>query len=140
MSGEAAPRRPRIGESDRRREEQTVALDLIVGPPNSNRAGAVLDRLRGALDRDPVLVVPTGDDIVRFERELCAEGVPQVGATIRTFASLFDEIAGLTATPVPPRLSPPQRLALVRAAIASTDLRVLRRSSARRASRPLWTP
>ncbi len=64
-----------------------MALDLIVGPPNSNRAGAVLDRLRGALDRDPVLVVPTGDDIVRFERELCAEGVPQVGATIRTFAS-----------------------------------------------------
>ena len=106
-----------------------MALDLIVGPPNSNRAGAVLDRLRGALDRDPVLVVPTGDDIVRFERELCAQGVPQVGATIRTFASLFDEIAGLTATPVPPRLSPPQRLALVRAAVASTDLRVLRRSS-----------
>ncbi len=106
-----------------------MPLDLIVGPPNSNRAGAVLDRLRGALDRDPVLVVPTGDDIVRFERELCAQGVPQVGATIRTFASLFDEIAGLTATPVPPRLSPPQRLALVRAAVASTDLRVLRRSS-----------
>ena len=107
-----------------------MALELIVGPPNSNRAGAVLERLREALDRDPVLVVPTGDDIVRFERDLCAGGVPQVGATIRTFASLFDEIAGLTATPVPPRLSPPQRLALVRAAVASTDLRLLRRSSA----------
>ena len=106
-----------------------MALELIVGPPNSNRAGAVLDRLRGALDRDPVLVVPTGDDIVRFERDLCADGGAQVGATIRTFGSLFDEIAGLTATPVPPRLSPPQRLALVRAAVASTDLRVLRRSS-----------
>ena len=106
-----------------------MALELIVGPPNSNRAGAVLERLREAIDHDPVLVVPTGDDIVRFERDLCAEGVPQVGATIRTFASLFDEIAGLTATPVPPRLSPPQRLALVRAAIASTDLRLLRRSS-----------
>ena len=106
-----------------------MALELIVGPPNSNRAGAVLERLREALDLDPVLVVPTGDDIVRFERDLCADGA-QVGATIRTFASLFDEIAGLTAIPVPPRLSPPQRLALVRAAVTSTELRVLRRSSA----------
>ena len=106
-----------------------MPLDLIVGPPNSNRAGAVLERVRAELDRDPVLVVPTGDDIVRFERDLCADGTPQVGATIRTFTSLFEEIAGLTATPVPPRLSPPQRLALVRAAVASTDLRVLNRSS-----------
>lgn len=106
-----------------------MALELIVGPPNSNRAGAVLERLRGALDRDPVLVVPTADDIARFERDLCAGGQAQIGATIRTFGSLFDEIAGLTATPVPPRLSPPQRLALVRAAVASTDLRLLRRSS-----------
>jgi ATP-dependent helicase/DNAse subunit B len=106
-----------------------VALELIVGPPHSNRAGEVLARLRSALDRDPLLVVPTGDDIVRFERELCEGGAPQVGVTIRTFGSLFDEIAGITATPVPPRLSPPQRLALVRAATASAELRVLRRSS-----------
>ena len=106
-----------------------MALELIVGPPNSNRAGEVLARLRSALDRDPLLVVPTGDDIVRFERDLCAQGAPQVGATIRTFGSLFDEIAQITAIPVPPRLSPPQRLALVRAATASTELRVLRRSA-----------
>ena len=106
-----------------------MALDLIIGPPNSSRAGAVLSRMRSALDREPVLIVPTGDDIARFERDLCADGTPEVGATIRTFGSLFDEIAGLTATPVPPRLTPPQRLALVRAAIASTGLRVLRRSS-----------
>ncbi len=106
-----------------------MALELIVGPPNSNRAREVLARLRAALDRDPLLIVPTGDDIARFERDLCGEGGPQIGATIRTFGSLFDEIASITATPVPPRLSPPQRLALVRAAIASTDLRLLGRSS-----------
>jgi ATP-dependent helicase/DNAse subunit B len=106
-----------------------MALDLIVGPPNSNRAGVVLERLRASLDREPLLVVPTGDDIVRFERDLCLEGAPEVGATIKTFGSLFDEIARLTATPVPPRLSPPQRLALIRAATASTPLRLLRRSA-----------
>lgn len=105
-----------------------MSLELIVGPPNSNRAGAALDRVRECLDSDPLLLVPTGDDIVRFERDLCSEG-PLVGATIRTFGSLFDEIARLTATPVPPRLSAPQRLALVRAAISAEDLRVLRRSA-----------
>ena len=65
-----------------------MSLDLIVGPPNSNRAGVALERLRSELDRDPLLVVPTGDDIVRFERDLCEGGTSQVGATIRTFGSL----------------------------------------------------
>ncbi len=104
-------------------------LELIVGPPNSGRAGEILDRLRSALARDPLLVVPTGDDIARFERDLCRGERPAIGATIRTFSSLTDEIATATATPVPPALTPPQRLALIRAATASTPLRVLKRSS-----------
>ena len=49
-----------------------MSLELIVGPPNSGRAGAVLDRFGAALERDPLLVVPTSDDVDRFERELCA--------------------------------------------------------------------
>ena len=87
------------------------------------------------LDRDPLLIVPTGDDIARFERDLCADGRPSIGATIRTFASLTDEIAATTAARVPPALTPPQRLALIRAATAATpvqDARAARR--ARRAS------
>jgi ATP-dependent helicase/DNAse subunit B len=106
-----------------------MSLELIVGPPNSGRAGEILDRLRSALERDPLLVVPTGDDIARFERDLCRGDRPAIGATIRTFSSLTDEIATATATPVPPALTPPQRLALIRAASASTPLRVLGRSS-----------
>ena len=70
-----------------------MSLQLIVGPPNSGRAGEILTRLRAALDRDPLLVVPTGDDIARFERDLCADGHAAIGATIRTFGSLTDEIA-----------------------------------------------
>ena len=77
--------RPRIGESDRQREEQTVALELIVGPPNSNRAGAVLDRLRGAPGPRP----GPGRSHRRRHRPLRARPLrgrgPQVGATIRTF-------------------------------------------------------
>jgi ATP-dependent helicase/DNAse subunit B len=106
-----------------------MALELIVGPPNSGRAGEILARLRASLDRDPLLVVPTGDDIARFERDLCADGSPAIGATIRTFGSLTDEIAAATAAPVAAPLTPPQRLALIRAATAATPLRVLSRSS-----------
>ena len=106
-----------------------MSLQLIVGPPNSGRAGEILTRLRAALDRDPLLVVPTGDDIARFERDLCADGHAAIGATIRTFGSLFDEVAAVTGLAAPPRLSQPQRLALVRAATAATELRLLARSA-----------
>ena len=106
-----------------------MSLQLIVGPPNSGRAGEILTRLRAALDRDPLLVVPTGDDIARFERDLCADGHAAIGATIRTFGSLTDEIALATAADVPPPLTAPQRLALVRAATAATPLRLLSRSA-----------
>ena len=51
-----------------------MSLELIVGPPNSGRAGEILGRLRSALERDPLLIVPTGDDIARFERDLCRGG------------------------------------------------------------------
>ena len=106
-----------------------MSIELIVGPPNSGRAGEVLSRLRAALADDPLLIVPTGDDIARFERDLCADGGARIGATIRTFGSLTDEIALATAADVPPLLSPPQRLALIRAATAAAPLRLLRRSA-----------
>ena len=51
-----------------------MPLNLIHGPPNSGRAGRIRRGLIAVLDRDPVLVVPTLDDVYRFERELCAEG------------------------------------------------------------------
>jgi hypothetical protein len=51
---------------------QRMPLEVIQGPPNSGRAGAILDRFRAVLDSDPVLVVPTGDDVATFERELSA--------------------------------------------------------------------
>ena len=73
--------------------------------------------------------MPTGDDIARFERDLCADGGAAIGATIRTFASLFDEIAVATAASIRACLTQPQRLALIRAAVGATRLSVLRRSS-----------
>ncbi len=106
-----------------------MTLRLIVGPPNSGRAGEVLSGLRSALDKGPLLVVPTGDDVTRFERDLCAGDEPAVGATIRTFGSVFADVVAEAGVALPPRLSPPQRLALVRAAVSAASTRILRRSA-----------
>src|SRR5215217_5580517 len=106
-----------------------MSISVIVGPPNSGRAGVIRERLEAALPSEPVLVVPTADDSARFERELCAGGGALLGASITTFHRLRDEVAGATGAPVRPLLSDAQRLALVRAAVADADLRLLAASA-----------
>ena len=93
-----------------------MPLKLIHGPPNSGRAGLVRRRFVAALERDPVLVVPTVDDVFAFERELCAEGAALGGAAM-TFGALFRTVA--TAGGVPPgaELSPAQRLRAIEVAV-----------------------
>jgi ATP-dependent helicase/DNAse subunit B len=108
-----------------------MAVSVISGPPNSGRAVRVRERLEACLDRDPVLVVPTGDDAARFERELCESAGAVLGVSIRTFASLFEDVARAVAVTLPPPLSAPERLALLGAAITATPLRLLARSAAR---------
>lgn len=109
-------------------------LSLIVGPPNSGKAGAVRSRVEAALARDPVLVVPTFDDTGRFEAELCgaAEAPGAVlGVSIRTFDRLFEDVATATGAGLPPRLTRAQRLHAVRLAIAGSSPEILRRSARR---------
>ena len=62
-----------------------MSLSLVVGPPNAGRAGAILRRFGEALDHDPLLVVPTRDDVDRFERELVAGRRRVLGGSIGTF-------------------------------------------------------
>ena len=69
-----------------------MPLKLIHGPPNSGRAGRIRHGLLAVLDRDPVLVVPTLDDVYAFERELCASGAV-LGADVMTFGGLFRAVA-----------------------------------------------
>ena len=75
-----------------------MPLKLILGPPNSGRAGLVRRRYLDALERDPVLVLPTVDDVFAFERELCGDGAA-LGGTVLTFGALFGQIATAAGSP-----------------------------------------
>ncbi len=109
-----------------------MPLKLIYGPPNSGRAGVVRRDFSAALEHDPLLVVPTVDDVFAFERELSAGGA-LLGGSAMTFGGLFRTV--LTAAGAAPgaELSPAQRLRAVTVAIEARRERLgpLRRSAGR---------
>jgi ATP-dependent helicase/DNAse subunit B len=94
-----------------------MPLKLIHGPPNSGRAGRIRRGLLDVLDRDPVLVVPTLDDVYAFEQELCANGAV-LGADVMTFGGLFGAVATAGGAPPGRVLTPAQRLGAVAAAVS----------------------
>ncbi|HKG34893.1 MAG TPA: PD-(D/E)XK nuclease family protein [Solirubrobacterales bacterium] len=106
-----------------------MSLHLLHGPPNSGRAGHVRRRFAEALPREPILVVPTLDDVFAFERELARDGA-LLGGRVATFEALFGEAAAAAGIAGGPVLTPTQRLRLTREAAARTPLGVLRRSAA----------
>jgi ATP-dependent helicase/DNAse subunit B len=94
-----------------------MPLNLIHGPPHSGRAGLIRRGFAAALDREPILVVPTVDDVYSFERELCEGGAALGGATM-TFGGLFRAVVGAGDSPPAAMLTPAQRLRAVSLAIA----------------------
>ena len=105
-----------------------MPLTLITGPANAAKAGAVLERLRAAAPRDPLLVVPTAADVEHYQRELAASGIV-FGAEVLTFSRLVREIGGRAGLEVRP-LGHVAADRVVRAAIADVGLRALARSAA----------
>src|SRR4051812_2771308 len=104
-----------------------MPLTLITGPANAAKAGAVLERLRAALPRDPVLVVPTSADATHYARELAGAGIV-FGAEVTTFPRLTRDLARRAGV----RTRPLGRLArgqVVRAAIKDTHLSALAASA-----------
>jgi ATP-dependent helicase/DNAse subunit B len=108
-----------------------MPLSLIAGPPNSGRTGAILERFRATASRDPVLVVPTVDDVERFERELTSGGEPVIGASVCTFERLFALVARATGAPAGQALTPTQRRRIAREAVSRAELKLLAASSRR---------
>ena len=109
-----------------------MPLKLIHGPPNSGRAGVVRAGLATALERDPILVVPTVDDVFAFERELSAGGALLGGAAM-TFGGLFRTVLSAAGAPPGAELSGAQRLRAVAVAVERSRERLgpLRRSAGR---------
>ena len=113
-----------------------MGLSIVQGPPNAGRAGVLRRRFTAALGRDPLLVVPTLDDVFNFERELAPAGGALMGGTVTTFGGLFREVGAATGAAPPPELTDEQRLLCVRAATARARPRLLRAS----AERPGFAP
>src|SRR5262249_32425264 len=88
--------------------------------------------LIAVLERDPVLVVPTVDDVYSFERELCQSGAV-LGASVTTFGGLFRIVATAAGAPPGTELTPAQRLGAISLAIAESRGRLgpLERSASR---------
>jgi ATP-dependent helicase/DNAse subunit B len=109
-----------------------VPLNLIQGPPNSGRAGSVRHAFAAVVDRDPILVVPTLDDVFAFEREIC-QGGAALGGSAMTFGGLIRTIATAAGAPPGSELSNAQRLRTIAVAIDSRRGRLgpLRRSAER---------
>lgn len=109
-----------------------MPLKLIHGPPNSGKRGLIRRGFAAALARDPVLVVPTVDDVFSFERELCREGAVLGGAAM-TFGALFRTIATAAGAPPGSELTPAQRLRAIAVAVETIGARLgpLRRSASR---------
>src|SRR3954447_11458587 len=100
-----------------------MPLTLVTGPANSAKAAEVLGGVRAALDREPLLVVPTAADVDRYRREL-AEGGIVFGVRVLRFAELIEEAArraGQTGVP----LGATARDRIVAAVAARTRLDVL---------------
>lgn len=114
-----------------------MSLTVVSGPPGSGREAAVLQRFEAVLDDDPLLVVPTADDVDRLERELCGRGAGGLlGGSVTSFPRLFEEVGAATGATGPPNLSRMQRLWLARAASRTTPLRQLRSSALREGFAP----
>ncbi|MEX2448951.1 MAG: hypothetical protein WD404_09455, partial [Solirubrobacterales bacterium] len=109
-----------------------MSLNLIHGPPNSGRRGLIRGRFSAALDRDPILVVPTVDDVFSFERELCAGGAV-LGGAVMTFRGLFAAVATAAGSPPAAELSAAQRQRTIALAVEERrrSLGPLRRSAGR---------
>src|SRR5437588_5926658 len=70
-----------------------MPLTLLTGPANAGKARALLDAVRRDMARgaEPLLIVPTREDVERYRRELAASSVA-LGVSVRRFDELIEEI------------------------------------------------
>ncbi|HET8673636.1 MAG TPA: PD-(D/E)XK nuclease family protein [Thermoleophilaceae bacterium] len=106
-----------------------MALRLVTGPANSGKAGVLLGAYRARLDEEPILVVPSLEDVEHTQREL-ADGGAVFGTRVVRFKWLFEEIANRAGSRARVA-SALQRELIVEEAVRSLDLQALGRSARR---------
>jgi len=102
-----------------------VPLSLLAGPANAGKVALLLERYLGALDSDPILIVPNRPDVDRAERELLTRAGALVGGSIGTFDDLFERIARGNGTHWPV-ITPAQRTLLLRRIVSGAEGRSAR--------------
>jgi ATP-dependent helicase/DNAse subunit B len=98
-----------------------MALTLLAGPANAGKVALLLDRYLADLAREPVLIVPTGSDVERVERDLLARGGALLGGMIGTFDDVFERIAAGNGA-VKPVAGDAQRSLILRRVVAGARL------------------
>ncbi len=106
-----------------------MALLLVTGPANAEKARVVLERVRAARASAPLLVVPTAPDVERYRRELAEDHDVVLGVRVETFAGLVREVARRAGVPGAP-VGPVARERLIAAAAARAALGPLATSAA----------
>ena len=105
-----------------------MGLALVVGPAKAGKIARLLEGYLGAIERDPVLIVPNRPDVERIERELLARAGALLAGSIGTFDDVFRDLA-LGDAQARPVASDAQRALVARRALAATPLNGLGRSA-----------
>jgi ATP-dependent helicase/nuclease subunit B len=105
-----------------------MTLTLLAGPANAGKVALLLDRYLADLAREPVLIVPTGSDVERVERDLLGRQGALLGGTIATFDDVFASIAARNGASRP-AVGDAQRALLLRRVVAGARLSGFGRSA-----------
>jgi len=105
-----------------------MPLTLLAGPANAGKVSRLLERYRGALTEDPILIVPNRSDVEPVERELLEATGALLGGSIGTFDDVFEQI-GRSDLETAPLVTDVQRRLLLRRVVEDATPDPLRPSA-----------
>lgn len=108
-----------------------MSLQVIQGPLNSGRTGAIRAMVEERAQQSPLIVAPTADARHALERELCEEREAIVGPLVTGFLNLAEAVADAAGAEIAPLASAVQRRYLAAVTTRETRLGILAESATR---------